>query len=97
MRHATGTGGPGYAFDDEQLSGATYPAGTVAIANSGPDSNGSQLFLVYKDIELDPSYTVFGHITSGLDVVTEIATSGSTPSGDGHPNIAVTVRSVTIE
>jgi peptidyl-prolyl cis-trans isomerase B (cyclophilin B) len=93
---STGNGGPGYAYDDEQLNGTTYPAGTVAMANSGPDTNGSQFFLVYKDTQLDPNFTVFGHITAGLDVVTEIATSGSTPAGDGHPNVPVNVRSVTI-
>jgi peptidyl-prolyl cis-trans isomerase B (cyclophilin B) len=93
---ATGSGGPGYAYDDEHLSGTTYPAGTVAMANSGPDSNGSQFFLVYKDTQLDASYTVFGHITSGLDVVTEIAAKGSTPASDGQPNVAVDVQSVTI-
>jgi peptidyl-prolyl cis-trans isomerase B (cyclophilin B) len=95
---STGSGGPGYSYDDEQLDGSTYPAGTVAMANSGPDSNGSQFFLVYKDgeIQLDPNYTVFGHITAGLDVVTEIANSGCTPAGDGHPNIPVNVQSVTI-
>jgi peptidyl-prolyl cis-trans isomerase B (cyclophilin B) len=93
---ATGSGGPGYSYDDERLSGTTYPAGTVAMANSGPGSNGSQFFLVYKDTQLDPSYTVFGHITAGLDVLTEIAASGSTPANDGHPNIQVTVQSVTV-
>jgi peptidyl-prolyl cis-trans isomerase B (cyclophilin B) len=93
---ATGSGGPGYAYDDEQLKGTTYPAGTVAMANSGPDTNGSQFFLVYKDTQLDPSYTVFGHITVGLDVLTTIAASGSTPTGDGHPNLPVNVRSVTL-
>lgn len=93
---STGSGGPGYAYDDEQLYGTTYPAGTVAMANSGRDTNGSQFFLVYKDTQLDPSYTVFGHITAGLDVLTQIANSGSTPANDGHPNVPVNVQSVTI-
>jgi peptidyl-prolyl cis-trans isomerase B (cyclophilin B) len=93
---STGSGGPGYAYDDEQLYGTTYPAGTVAMANAGPGTNGSQFFLVYKDSQIDPNYTVFGHITAGLDVLTQIAASGSTPTGDGHPNVAVNVQSVTV-
>ncbi|MFJ6777275.1 peptidylprolyl isomerase, partial [Kitasatospora sp. NPDC091257] len=60
-----GTGGPGYKFADENLTGATYPAGTVAMANSGPGTNGSQFFLVYKDTKLPPNYTPFGKITGG--------------------------------
>ncbi|WP_457033598.1 peptidylprolyl isomerase [Kitasatospora sp. P5_F3] len=65
----TGSGGPGYQFADENLTGATYPAGTVAMANAGPGTNGSQFFLVYKDTQLPPSYTPFGKITGGLDVL----------------------------
>ena len=77
----TGTGGPGYQFQDENLTatavtGGTYPAGTVAMANSGPDTNGSQFFLVYKDSQLPPSYTPFGTITGGLDVLQKIAAAG---------------------
>src|SRR5690349_3938594 len=64
----SGEGGPGYSFADENLTGATYPAGTVAMANSGANTNGSQFFLVYKDTQLPPSYTPFGKITGGLDV-----------------------------
>ncbi|MGA5819258.1 peptidylprolyl isomerase [Kitasatospora sp. NPDC094028] len=92
-----GTGGPGYRFKDENLSGATYPAGTVAMANSGPDTNGSQFFLVYKDTKLPPSYIPFGKITGGLDVVQKIAAAGTlegTP--DGHPMADVTFNSVTV-
>src|SRR5947209_6377383 len=63
-----GTGGPGYTFADENLKGAKYPRGTVAMANSGPGTNGSQFFLVYKDTQLDPNYTPFGTITKGLDI-----------------------------
>jgi peptidyl-prolyl cis-trans isomerase B (cyclophilin B) len=92
----TGSGGPGYSYDDEELDGTTYPAGTVAMANAGPGSNGSQFFVVYEDTRLDPSYTVFGHVTAGLDVVTGIAASGSTPAGDGRPNAPVEVRSVAV-
>lgn len=95
----TGTGGPGYQFQDENLAGATYPAGTVAMANAGANTNGSQFFLVYKDAALPPSYTPFGTITSGMDVVQKIAAGGSDNSngaGDGQPNIKVVLNSVTV-
>ncbi|MEY9856958.1 peptidyl-prolyl cis-trans isomerase B (cyclophilin B) [Catenulispora sp. GAS73] len=95
----TGSGGPGYQFQDENLAGATYPAGTVAMANSGPGTNGSQFFLVYKDTTLLPNYTPFGTITSGLDVVTKVAAGGeddSNGAGDGRPKINVVLNSVTV-
>ncbi|MFD5434956.1 peptidylprolyl isomerase [Kitasatospora sp. NPDC054768] len=92
-----GTGGPGYKFADENLTGATYPAGTVAMANSGPGTNGSQFFLVYKDTKLPPNYTPFGKITGGLDVVQKIAAAGTLEgSPDGHPMADVTFNSVTV-
>ena len=81
----TGTGGPGYSFPDENLAGATYPAGTVAMANSGANTNGSQFFLVYKDTQLPPQYTPFGKITAGLDILRKVAAGGSDPAGDGKP------------
>ncbi len=91
-----GTGGPGYKFADENLTGATYPAGTVAMANSGPGTNGSQFFLVYKDTQLPPNYTPFGKITGGLDVLQKIAAAGTLEGGtDGHPMADVTLNSVT--
>jgi peptidyl-prolyl cis-trans isomerase B (cyclophilin B) len=96
----TGSGGPGYAYGTENLKGATYLAGTVAMANSGTaDSNGSQFFLVYKDTPLPPNYTPFGTITSGLSVLQAIAAKGddnSNPAGGGHPNESVQIESVTI-
>ncbi|MFI9362142.1 peptidylprolyl isomerase [Kitasatospora sp. NPDC053057] len=92
-----GTGGPGYKFADENLTGATYPAGTVAMANSGPGTNGSQFFLVYKDTQLPPNYTPFGKITNGLDVVQKIAAAGTLEGApDGHPMADVTFNSVTV-
>ncbi|MFJ9772198.1 peptidylprolyl isomerase [Kitasatospora sp. NPDC101157] len=92
-----GTGGPGYKFADENLTGATYPAGTVAMANSGPGTNGSQFFLVYKDTQLPPNYTPFGKITGGLDVVQKIAAAGTLEGApDGHPMADVTFNSVTV-
>ncbi|MFD9127001.1 peptidylprolyl isomerase [Kitasatospora sp. NPDC059571] len=92
----TGSGGPGYQFADENLSGATYPAGTVAMANAGAGTNGSQFFLVYKDTQLPPNYTPFGKITGGLDVLQNIAGGGvQGGTGDGAPNANVVLNSVT--
>ncbi|WUT87383.1 peptidylprolyl isomerase [Streptomyces melanogenes] len=92
-----GTGGPGYTFPDENLEGATYPAGTVAMANSGPNTNGSQFFLVYKDSPLPPNYTPFGQITQGTDVLQTIAAAGTKDgSGDGAPAADATLDGVTV-
>src|SRR4051794_23802221 len=94
----TGTGGgtPGYEFRDENLSGATYPAGTVAMANAGPGTNGSQFFFVYADTPLPPAYTPFGKVTSGLDILKAVAAKGSNPPGDGAPKQPVTITSFTV-
>ena len=100
-----GSGGPGYKLPDENLTGlgtgssVTYPAGEIAMANSGANTGGSQFFLVYKDSPLPPSYTPFGKITSGLDILQRIATAGSTNSngsGDGNPMQKVQIESVTV-
>ncbi|MEV6208971.1 peptidylprolyl isomerase [Kitasatospora sp. NPDC051914] len=92
----TGSGGPGYQFADENLTGATYPAGTVAMANAGPGTNGSQFFLVYKDTQLPPNYTPFGKVTGGLDVVQNIAAGGvQGGGGDGAPVADMVLNSVT--
>jgi peptidyl-prolyl cis-trans isomerase B (cyclophilin B) len=93
----TGQGGPGYSFADENLAGATYPKGEVAMANSGPNTNGSQFFMIFKDSQFQPDYTPFGHITSGLDVITQIAAAGTTTAGgDGPPKTKTTIEKVTI-
>jgi peptidyl-prolyl cis-trans isomerase B (cyclophilin B) len=95
-----GTGGPGYSFDDENLTGATYKAGTVAMANSGANTNGSQFFLVFKDTTLSPSYTPFGTITSGLDILQKVANAGTSctfSAGGGVPKEKVVINSVTIK
>ncbi|MDQ1634402.1 MAG: peptidyl-prolyl cis-trans isomerase [Frankiaceae bacterium] len=93
----TGSGGPGYTFNDENLTGATYPKGTVAMANSGPNTNGSQFFLVFTDTQLSPNYTPFGRITSGLDVLEKVAKGGvSGTGGDGAPKIPVQLNKVTV-
>jgi cyclophilin family peptidyl-prolyl cis-trans isomerase len=67
-----GSGGPGYKFADEPFDG-DYTRGTVAMANSGPNTNGSQFFIIHKDYSLPKSYVIFGHVSSGMDVVDKIA------------------------
>ncbi|MFJ7149843.1 peptidylprolyl isomerase [Streptomyces sp. NPDC100445] len=91
----TGMGGPGYTVPDENLKdkvlkGNTYPAGTVAMANTGkPHTGGSQFFLVYKDSPLPPSYTPFGTITaSGMKVLHKIAAAGAQPADPSTQNTA---------
>lgn len=85
----TGTGGPGYTVPDELTEDLTYPAGTVAMANTGsPNTGGSQFFLVYADTELPPEYTVFGSMDqAGIDVVGGIAAQG-VDAGDKTSPIA---------
>ena len=75
----TGMGGPGYKFADEKFTGE-YKRGTIAMANSGKDTNGSQFFIMHADYPLPPSYTIFGMTTSGLDVVDKIATAKTGPN-----------------
>lgn len=95
----TGRGGPGYKFADEVSASDRYPAGTVAMANAGKDTNGSQFFLVYADSELPPKYTVFGRMDpASLGVVARIAAEGQDGSGDdgsGRPNNEARIISVT--
>jgi peptidyl-prolyl cis-trans isomerase B (cyclophilin B) len=92
----SGMGGPGYSFDDELEGDETYPAGTVAMANAGPDTNGSQFFLVYADTQLSPDYDVIGQMDpAGTDVVKQIAAKGTQDGGpDGAPKETVTIESV---
>jgi peptidyl-prolyl cis-trans isomerase B (cyclophilin B) len=113
---ATGSGGPAYKFPDEKLPTPTqpapspsasaapsanlYPAGTLAMANSGPDTNGSQFFMVYQDgSSLEAKYTVFGKITKGLDIVQKVAAGGVNPGNsptDGEPKTGVTIQTLTV-
>jgi peptidyl-prolyl cis-trans isomerase B (cyclophilin B) len=94
----TGGGGPGYTFADELSGSETYPAGTLAMANAGPDTNGSQFFLVYAETSLPPSYTVFGTVDDAtVDLVQGVADDGSTPEFDGAPNTAVDLELVVAE
>ena len=78
----TGMGGPGYKFPDEKFAG-TYTRGTVAMANSGPNTNGSQFFIMHQDTALPPNYTIFGSVVSGMEVVDKIAGAPTKPGGEG--------------
>ena len=97
---ATGRGGPGFSYPDENLPANApnnYPAGTVAMANSGPGTNGSQFFLVFADTSLGPNYTIWGKITKGLDIVKAIAKAGVKGGGpDGPPNTAIALTKVRV-
>jgi peptidyl-prolyl cis-trans isomerase B (cyclophilin B) len=97
----TGTGGPGFNIPDENLPEAVennYPAGTVAMANAGPGTSGSQFFLVYQDTTLpNAAYTIWGSITSGLDILKTIASAGVVGGGaDGAPVTGVTIESTKV-
>jgi peptidyl-prolyl cis-trans isomerase B (cyclophilin B) len=100
----SGSGGPGYTIPDENLKDKSlksnvYPAGTVAMANTGQaHTGGSQFFLVYQDSQLPPSYTPFGTISaSGMKVLKKIAAAGeATGQGDGAPNATVVINKATV-
>jgi peptidyl-prolyl cis-trans isomerase B (cyclophilin B) len=97
---ATGAGGPGYTVPDENVPADVpdnYPAGTVAMANAGPGTAGSQFFIVYDDSTLpSPSYTVWGTVTEGLDVVRRIAEAGVQGGGsDGPPAQQIVIEQAT--
>ena len=107
----TGKGGPGYQFANEYPTNqyaegdpalekpVLYPRGTLAMANAGPDTNGSQFFLVYKDSKLPPNYTVFGTIDEpGLATLEKIAAAGVSGGGeDGKPATGVRVKSIQLD
>lgn len=99
----SGSGGPGYSFADELTGHDHYGPGTLAMANAGPDTNGSQFFLVYGNataLDQQPDYTVFGTIdAAGVKAIAGAATAGTDDAngpGDGHPKKAVTIDSVTL-
>ena len=91
----TGTGGPGYQFADELPRQGEYRVGSLAMANSGRDTNGSQFFVITGDqgVALPPNYALFGQVTSGLDVVKKIEADGD-PSGT--PRVVHKMTKVTI-
>ncbi|MGW1774086.1 peptidylprolyl isomerase [Streptomyces sp. NPDC002104] len=94
-----GTADPGYYFPDENLDGAAYPVGTVALSKARPGRNGSQFFLSYADpkVRMQPDWTPFGRVVGGLDVLRGIAAKGTADgSADGRPKEPVVFRSVTV-
>jgi cyclophilin family peptidyl-prolyl cis-trans isomerase len=94
-----GTGGPGYQFDDEKITG-TYTRGTVAMANSGANTNGSQFFIMHKDnTSMPKSYVIFGRVVEGMDVVDKIAALPVMDNGQGEvsrPKDAPVINKVTL-
>jgi cyclophilin family peptidyl-prolyl cis-trans isomerase len=93
-----GTGGPGYRFEDEPFKGE-YTKGVVAMANAGPNTNGSQFFIMHADYPLPPNYVIFGKVSKGLEVVDTIATAPVSSSFSGEksqPVTPVVVQSVKI-
>ena len=107
---ATGSGGPGYRFDNEYPTNqyrrldpalktpVVYPRGTLAMANAGPDSNGSQFLIVYRDSRLPPTYTVFGRVDdAGLSVIDTLVAGGVKGGGaDGAPAKPITITRLTV-
>ena len=91
----TGTGGPGYKFADELPRPGRYELGSLAMANAGPNTNGSQFFVISgpDGMRLPPAYSLFGKVVKGLDVVAAINDLGS---GSGTPRERVVIESVTI-
>jgi cyclophilin family peptidyl-prolyl cis-trans isomerase len=94
----TGAGGPGYRFNDEPVK-RKYLRGTLAMANAGPNTNGSQFFIMHQDYQLQPNYTIFGQVTTGLDVLDKLATVpvAAGPGGEASvPQKDLRIVSVTI-
>ncbi len=90
----TGTGGPGYKFDDESVTGE-YTRGAVAMANSGQNTNGSQFFIMHATYPLPKNYVIFGQVSMGLEVVDKIATAETTISLGGEKSKPVNPASIT--
>ena len=90
----TGTGEPGYRFRDEFHDKTKYSRGTVAMANSGPNTNGSQFFICHDNAGLPNAYTIFGEVTDGMEVVDTIAENPAGPQD--RPHDPVTIDSIDI-
>lgn len=103
-RDTDGTGGPTYQYANENLpvnDRPAYPAGVIALANSGPDTNGSQFFFIYEDTELSPDYTVLGQVTAGLDVIKKATEAGHDGAfdpqpGGGHPTNDIEINTLSV-
>jgi len=93
-----GNGGPGFSFASETTGSETYPVGTVALANAGPSTTGSQFFIVYGNTTIDPSYTILGTVTGdGMSVIQDIAAQGVQHNAqDGPPVATATINSINV-
>jgi cyclophilin family peptidyl-prolyl cis-trans isomerase len=91
----TGRGGPGYKFRDELDGDGTYARGTMAMANAGPNTNGSQFFIMHRDYGLPHNYTIFGNVTAGIEVVDAIAAL-DTDANDRPRGEDAVINSVTL-
>ncbi|ATO47729.1 peptidylprolyl isomerase [Brevibacillus laterosporus] len=98
-----GTGGPGYSFGDELKNGHSYDKGVVAMANAGPNTNGSQFFVGsgddVKNLEAQPNYTIFGKITAGMDTIDKIAATPVKANAFGEnstPSETITIQKITV-
>jgi cyclophilin family peptidyl-prolyl cis-trans isomerase len=89
----TGRGGPGYQFEDELDGPGAYRRGTLAMANAGPNTNGSQFFICLEDVGLPHAYTIFGAVTAGMDAVDAIAAA---PRAGERPTEDCVISSVTV-
>ena len=94
-----GQGSPGYKFDDELPKAGEYKLGSLAMANSGPNTNGSQFFIItgQQGAGLPPQYSLFGQVTAGMDAVNKIAALAVPGAPNGEPKEKVTITSVTIQ
>jgi peptidyl-prolyl cis-trans isomerase B (cyclophilin B) len=96
----SGYGGPAFQFNDENLPKpimSNYPAGTVAMANSGPNTNGSQFFIMAENTTLDPYYTVWGRVTKGLEIVKAVVATGTLEGGEvGRPKVKIAIEKATV-
>ncbi|CAB4582274.1 unannotated protein [freshwater metagenome] len=96
----TGRGGPNFTYRAENLPQAVeanYPAGTVAMANNGANTNGSQFFIVYEDTSMNPNYTIWGRVTKGLEIVKAIAKEGVVDgTSEGLPKQMIAIERVRV-
>jgi peptidyl-prolyl cis-trans isomerase B (cyclophilin B) len=96
----SGYGGPSFQFNDENLPKpimSNYPVGTVAMANSGPNTNGSQFFIMAENTTLDPNYTVWGRVTKGLEIVKAVVATGTLEGGEvGRPKVKIAIEKATV-
>lgn len=95
----TGSGGPGYSIQDDEVN-LPYTRGVVAMANAGPNTGGSQFFVMHQNYDLPPDYSIFGKVTSGLDTVDAIANTPVEDNGQSEvskPTTPLVVKSITIE